>query len=110
MRLFSDAPPAPPAGPVATLAQFPGPMPAYRARRTAGTLKPDPMQEHAAEKLQMLHRTLLAYRPVVPQPQSGGWLSKLGFGGSAQPAPQPPKGLYLFGGVGRGKSMLMDLF
>jgi len=109
MRLFSDAPPAP-AAPPATLTQFPGPMPAYRARRAAGTLKPDPMQEYAAEKLQMLHRTLLAYRPFVPQPQSGGWLSKLGFGGQSQPAPQPPKGLYLFGGVGRGKSMLMDLF
>jgi cell division protein ZapE len=85
-------------------------MPAYRARRAAGTLKPDPMQEHAAEKLQMLHRTLLNYRPVTPQPQGGGWLAKLGFGGQHQPAPSPPKGLYLFGGVGRGKSMLMDLF
>jgi cell division protein ZapE len=107
MWLFSEASPA--VGPAATLAEFPGPMPAYRARRASGALKPDPMQELATEKLQMLHRALLGYRarPVSGQPT--GWLGKLGL---APVAPQrlPPKGLYLFGGVGRGKSMLMDLF
>jgi cell division protein ZapE len=110
MRLFSDAPPEPTPAPAATLTQFPGPMPAYRARRAAGALKPDPMQEHAAEKLQMLHRALLGYRPQPAQPQNGGWLAKLGLAPSAAPTRPPPKGLYLFGGVGRGKSMLMDLF
>jgi len=105
MRLFSEAPPA--AAP-ATLAEFPGPMPAYRAKRAAGLLKPDPMQEHATEKLQMLHRALLGYRPQPVQAQTG-WLARLGLAPSAPTAPRP-KGLYLFGGVGRGKSMLMDLF
>jgi cell division protein ZapE len=93
-----------------TLADFPGPMPAYRAKRAAGALKPDPMQEHAAEKLQMLHRTLLGYRPRPAQAPQNGWLAKLGLGQTVpQPSPKP-KGLYIFGGVGRGKSMLMDLF
>ncbi len=89
----------------ATLAAFPGPMAAYRAKRAAGELKPDPMQELAAEKLQMLHRALLSYRPSPNG--GGGWRALLGLG---QAAPPRPKGLYIFGGVGRGKSMLMDLF
>jgi|HubBroStandDraft_1064217.scaffolds.fasta_scaffold00053_9 cell division protein ZapE len=104
MRLFSEGSPG--AVRAATLAEFPGPMPAYRARRAAGLLKPDPMQELAAEKLQMLHRALLGYRPQPVQPHAG-WLAKLGL---APPGPAIPRGLYLFGGVGRGKSMLMDLF
>jgi cell division protein ZapE len=81
-------------------------MAAYRARRAAGELKPDPMQELAAEKLQMLHRALLSYRPQS-NANGGGWRALLGLGNQA---PARPKGLYLFGGVGRGKSMLMDLF
>jgi cell division protein ZapE len=101
MRPFFDPPPA-----LATLASHPGPMPAYRAKRAAGELKPDPVQELAVEKLQMLHRALLGYRAIL-QTQPGGWLAALGLG----PTPAPhPKGLYFFGGVGRGKSMLMDLF
>jgi cell division protein ZapE len=93
----------------ATLDQFPGPMPAYRSRRAAGTLKADPVQELAAEKLQSLHRSLLNYRPQAPSGATTGWFAKL-LAVTPPPPPARPKGLYLFGGVGRGKSMLMDLF
>jgi cell division protein ZapE len=93
----------------ATLDRFPGPMPAYRAKRQAGELKPDPTQELAAEKLQTLHRALLNYRPQPPVASSKGWFSRL-LAVTPPPPPSRPKGLYLFGGVGRGKSMLMDLF
>jgi cell division protein ZapE len=93
----------------ASLAQFPGPMPEYRRRRSAGLLKPDPVQELAVEKLQSLHRALLAYTPQPPAPQQTGWFARL-LAATPPPPPARPKGLYIFGGVGRGKSMLMDLF
>ena len=81
------------------------PMTAYRALRQKGLLQPDPAQQLAAERLQSLYRALLHYRP-----ETGlrGWLARFGLaenGGS-----EPPVGLYLCGPVGRGKSMLMDLF
>jgi cell division protein ZapE len=81
-----------------------GPLFAYRALRGTGTLTGDPQQELAAEKLQALHRALVSYRP----PSAAGWLQRIGLGRRAEPA--PPGGLYMFGDVGRGKSMLMDLF
>lgn len=82
-----------------------GPLSLYRQRRGSGTLRADPDQELAAEKLQSLHHALARY-----QPQSGksGWRER--FGLSRRPAEPAPQGLYMFGGVGRGKSMLMDLF
>jgi cell division protein ZapE len=80
-----------------------GPLAAYRARLEAGTLKVDPDQELAAEKLESLARALRAYSPR----DDGGWRARLGL---SPQAPPPPQGLYLHGGVGRGKSMLMDLF
>jgi cell division protein ZapE len=108
MRLFSDqAPEAVPEN--ATLETFPGPMPAYRAKRAAGGLKPDPMQELAVEKLQSLHRALLSYRPEPPAAPATGWRAFLGLN-PHRDAPKAPRGLYIYGGVGRGKSMLMDLF
>ena len=84
-----------------------GPLPAYRAMQRAGRLHHDAAQELAAEKLQSLHNALKAYRP---QPASGlsGWAERLGFGRRKDET--APQGLYLYGGVGRGKSMLMDLF
>ena len=65
----------------------------YRARIEAGLLSEDPAQAEAARRLDDL-ATRLANRPKA------GWFSK----------PEPVTGLYLWGGVGRGKSMLMDLF
>ena len=61
-------------------------------------------QELAAEKLQSLHNALRHYRPSSGR---SSWKDRLGLG---RRKADPPQGLYMFGGVGRGKSMLMDLF
>jgi len=72
----------------------------YAALVAAGELRPDPEQAAAAARLDALQQVL--EQPVAKP----GVLGRL-FG--AKP-PEPPRGLYLWGGVGRGKSMLMDLF
>ena len=77
----------------------------YEARVTAGQLAPDPAQRAVLPMLDRLVRELAAL--PEPAPAKSGWLGKL-MGGQA-PAPAAVKGIYLWGGVGRGKSMLMDL-
>ncbi len=79
------------------------PLTLYRAALEQGALRRDPVQALAAEKLESLYRALALYHPG----EGGGWLARLGLARHAETAPQ---GLYLYGGVGRGKSMLMDLF
>ncbi|MDB5380270.1 MAG: ATPase [Rubritepida sp.] len=91
-----------------------GPLAAYRARVAEGALRADPAQAHAAEILQTLWRNLRGYDPKPSAPEPRGFLGKL-FGGKRGSgdlaAPEgTPEGLYLVGAVGRGKSMLMDLF
>lgn len=71
----------------------------YEELVAAGELRADPEQRGAAERLNQLQAELEA------APPSSGLLGKL-FGRKAS----TPRGLYLWGGVGRGKSMLMDLF
>ena len=80
------------------------PILAYRALLEAGEIRPDPSQALAMEKLQGLHEDLCAY---TPQMGKKGWMKRLSLGRNKVP---PPQGLYLWGGVGRGKSMLMDMF
>jgi cell division protein ZapE len=81
------------------------PMALYRALRQEGRLDPDPAQQLAVERLQSLHRALLAYHP---EHGLRGWLARFGLGENH--GEHAPMGLYLCGPVGRGKSMLMDLF
>lgn len=66
----------------------------YQSRVAGGQLKPDPAQQAVLPDLDRL-RTDLA------QPVKRGFFRK---------TVEAPKGLYLWGGVGRGKSMVMDLF
>ena len=82
-----------------------GPLFSYRAQCRAGRLKSDPTQGLAAEKLQSLHRAVCDYRPASG---SAGWRERLGL--ARRQRETAPQGLYLFGPVGRGKSMLMDMF
>ena len=76
-----------------------GPMARYRALITAANIEPDAAQEAAAQRLDRLAQNLERFRP------NGGVLARLAGNSS-----EPPRGVYLHGGVGRGKSMLMDLF
>ena len=66
----------------------------YAARVAAGTLEPDDAQQAVLAEFERI-------RAGLAQPVKRGLFRK---------APEPPRGLYLWGGVGRGKSMLMDLF
>ena len=85
-----------------------GPLFTYRDRVAAGDLNPDPAQELLAEKLQSLHRALKGYQPSSGQ---AGWKDRFGLTSRlGRRQEEPLQGLYIFGDVGRGKSMLMDLF
>ena len=101
------------ATPPAQQQRAPGPLPAYRARVASGALVADPAQALAAETLQDLWRRLRGYdpHPEAPEGNGHGFFSRFFRRKSAEGAPEAtPHGLYLVGGVGRGKSMLMDLF
>lgn len=87
-----------------------GVMSAYRAQIDAGTILPDPVQRRAAERLHELWGRLHGYDPQ-PKAPPNGWLTRLLNKKRVDEVPEDyPSGLYLVGEVGRGKSMLMDLF
>ncbi len=71
----------------------------YRAMIAADEIAPDPAQAHAAGRLDDLARRLERF-----EGERNGLFSRL------RGTPKPPKGLYIHGKVGRGKTMLMDLF
>ena len=90
-----------------------GPLPAYRDMLVAGTLQADPAQARAAEVLQDLWRRTRGYDPHPEEPEQGGFFARFLRRKPVAPEEAPagaPMGLYLVGEVGRGKSMLMDLF
>jgi cell division protein ZapE len=78
-----------------------GPLELYHKRHAEGVLDRDPEQEKAARALQRLYsdlvKTPLLFASLIPPRLRGDK------GGTV-------KGIYLHGGVGRGKSMLMDMF
>jgi cell division protein ZapE len=85
-----------------------GPLPAFRAMVAAGELAPDSSQELAAERLQALWSRLGGYDPQPRVSNGRSLFARLLRRGD--PAGDGPNGLYIVGDVGRGKSMLLDLF
>ncbi len=93
------------------VASHAGPLPAYRAMLAAGELAHDPAQRLAAERLQHLWVQLRGYDPPARAEEHSGFLSRLLHRRRVDEAAHDrPNGLYLVGEIGRGKSMLMDLF
>lgn len=92
----------------ARVAPFPKPSPAALndAPSTPLDFVPfDPAQAEAAALLHQLHLALLAAPPGrTPSGLLGRWMAR------RRPPPDPVRGLYLWGGVGRGKTHLMDWF
>ena len=75
-------------------------MQTYLARVDLGEIEPNAEQAEIVTRLEEVALRLAEYRAA-----SSGLLGFF----RKQPGP-PPRGLYLHGGVGRGKTMLMDLF
>lgn len=80
------------------------PLSKYEADLASGGFTKDAAQRRAVEALQRLYDEMIRFR----QQQGGGllntvksWLGK---------APQAPQGIYFWGGVGRGKTYLVDTF
>jgi len=75
----------------------------YAELAESGALERDTAQAAAVERLQTLQNELQEYRRPSKS-SSLGWLMARG------PKRPAPLGLYMWGDVGRGKTMLMDLF
>lgn len=74
----------------------------YRALVANGTLEEDAAQAALTRRLDALAAALAEWRPL----RHGGLLGRL----LARHAQSTPRGLYLWGPVGRGKTVLMDMF
>ncbi|WP_315757141.1 MULTISPECIES: cell division protein ZapE [unclassified Bradyrhizobium] len=73
----------------------------YQSLVDTGAIEPDPAQAEVADALAALERRLSTYKPSRKQGL---------FGRLFADKSEPPNGLYVHGEVGRGKTMLMDLF
>ncbi|GAB2668082.1 cell division protein ZapE [Vibrio panuliri] len=82
------------------------PLAKYQADITLHNFQQDSAQLRAVEALDALYHQFIDYQqtPTIAIPKWKSWLGK------KAPAPQAPKGLYFWGGVGRGKTYLMDTF
>jgi len=74
----------------------------YESLVSSGAIEADAAQQQAAQALGDLEQRLGSYKPLRKQ----GLLGRL----FADKDEQPPRGLYIHGEVGRGKTMLMDMF
>jgi cell division protein ZapE len=74
----------------------------YQALVSSGAIEPDAAQEAVAGAFSDLEQRLSSYKPLRKQ----GLFGRL----FADKDEAPPRGLYVHGDVGRGKTMLMDLF
>lgn len=77
-----------------------GPLAVFQERIDNGELMHDDYQYRITENLQRLYENIQGYTPPVHGLFSG-WFKKV---------TKTPKGLYIYGAVGGGKTMLMDLF
>lgn len=90
-----------------------GPLSLLQKKVESGLLQPDEHQLKIAERLENLYQQVQTYEPKKQQTSSGGF-SWFSFGKKDEKTPKEIpaalKGLYIYGSVGGGKTMLMDFF
>jgi len=74
----------------------------YLSLASSGAIEPDAAQAEAADAFAGLEQRLEGYKPARKQGLLGRLFTDKNGG--------PPRGLYVYGDVGRGKTMLMDMF
>ena len=80
----------------------------YEAKVKSGEIEQDPAQVAALSALNRLALELAQVPAPAAKGKSKGFLARLGL--AKADTPSAPRGIYLHGPVGRGKSMIMDLF
>ena len=82
----------------------------YQQALNDGSHQPDNVQLEAVNRLETIFQALTT--PARPAPQESGLMARFGklLGKRESPINAPVRGLYMWGGVGRGKTWLMDLF
>jgi len=91
--------------------QSTSPLSRYQQALDEGSHQPDDVQREAVSRLDAIYQELTEKSPAGPAPT--GMMAKFGrLLGRKVPAEAavPARGLYMWGGVGRGKTWLMDLF
>lgn len=92
--------------------QAQSPLSRYQRLLAAGEYQADEVQMEAVTQLDHIYQALLQQTPAVSAPAAGlrgklnRWLGK----SSETTQQRPVQGLYMWGGVGRGKTWLMDMF
>ncbi|MFU2315742.1 cell division protein ZapE [Rahnella sp. PCH160] len=87
------------------------PLTLYQSAVDAGEFQPDAVQKQAVAQLDVIFQALSAQSAAVPSgARRGGLLGRLFGKAPSKMPPRPVQGLYMWGGVGRGKTWLMDLF
>jgi len=83
----------------------------YLQALNEGSHQPDDVQHEAVSRLDTIYQELI-HLPATAAPASGGLRAKFGklLGKRESTTNAPVRGLYMWGGVGRGKTWLMDMF
>ncbi len=87
------------------------PQTLYQQALNNGEFQPDNIQSEAIARLTVIQQAIMRV-PVVVDAPTKGWLGKLNklISKDKPVSREPIRGLYMWGGVGRGKTWLMDLF
>ena len=82
----------------------------YLKALNEGSHQPDDVQKEAVSRLEIIYQELINSTP--PAPRTSGLMARVGklWGKREDTKHTPVRGLYMWGGVGRGKTWLMDLF
>lgn len=87
------------------------PLALYQQELNRGDYQPDDVQQSAVTCLDEIYQSLTERMPQPPVTRPG-LLARLSglFGKTSSEDVSPVRGLYMWGGVGRGKTWIMDLF